>query len=161
MQHTISILVANKFGVLSRVSGLFSGRGFNIDSLTVAETHDPSVSRMTIVTRGNDQIIEQITKQLHKLIDVIKVTDLTGGDFIGRELALIKVQVTAETRAELLGIVDIFRCKVVDVSQKSYTLEVTGDLNKLEAIIEILRPMGIMELIRTGRVAVARAARGK
>ena len=161
MQHTISILVANKFGVLSRVSGLFSGRGFNIDSLTVAETQDPSVSRMTIVTRGNDQIIEQITKQLHKLIDVIKVTDLTGGDFIGRELALIKVQVTAETRAELLGIVDIFRCKVVDVSQKSYTLEVTGDLNKLEAIIEILRPMGIMELIRTGRVAVARAARGK
>jgi acetolactate synthase-1/3 small subunit len=161
MQHTISVLVANKFGVLSRVSGLFSGRGFNIDSLTVAETQDPSVSRMTIVTRGNDQIIEQITKQLHKLIDVIKVTDLTGGDFIGRELALIKVQVTAETRAELLGIVDIFRCKVVDVSQKSYTLEVTGDLNKLEAIIEILRPMGIMELIRTGRVAVARAARGK
>ena len=161
MQHTISILVANKFGVLSRVSGLFSGRGFNIDSLTVAETQDPSVSRMTIVTRGNDQIIEQITKQLHKLIDVIKVTDLTSGDFIGRELALIKVQVTAETRAELLGIVDIFRCKVVDVSQKSYTLEVTGDINKLEAIIEILRPMGIMELIRTGRVAVARAARGK
>lgn len=161
MQHTISILVANKFGVLARVSGLFSGRGFNIDSLTVAETQDPSVSRMTIVTRGNDQIIEQITKQLHKLIDVIKVTDLTGRDFIGRELALIKVQVTAETRAELLGIVDIFRCKVVDVSQKSYTLEVTGDLNKLEAIIEILRPMGIMELIRTGRVAVARAARGK
>ena len=161
MQHTISILVANKFGVLARVSGLFSGRGFNIDSLTVAETQDPSVSRMTIVTRGNDQIIEQITKQLHKLIDVIKVTDLTGGDFIGRELALIKVQVTAETRAEILGIVDIFRCKVVDVSQKSYTLEVTGDLNKLEAIIEILRPMGIMELIRTGRVAVARAARGK
>jgi acetolactate synthase-1/3 small subunit len=161
MQHTISILVANKFGVLSRVSGLFSGRDFNIDSLTVAETQDPSVSRMTIVTRGNEQIIEQITKQLHKLIDVIKVTDLTGGDFIGRELALIKVQVTAETRAELLGIVDIFRCKVVDVSQKSYTLEVTGDLNKLEAIIEILRPMGIMELIRTGRVAVARAARGK
>lgn len=161
MQHTISILVANKFGVLSRVSGLFSGRGFNIDSLTVAETQDPSVSRMTIVTRGNEQIIEQITKQLHKLIDVIKVTDLTGGDFIGRELALIKVQVTAETRAEILGIVDIFRCKVVDVSQKSYTLEVTGDLNKLEAIIEILRPMGIMELIRTGRVAVARAARGK
>jgi len=161
MQHTISILVANKFGVLSRVSGLFSGRGFNIDSLTVAETHDPSVSRMTIVTRGNDQIIEQITKQLHKLIDVIKVTDLTGGDFIGRELALIKVQATAENRAELLGIVDIFRCKVVDVSQKSYTLEVTGDLNKIEAIIEILRPMGIIELIRTGRVAVARAARGK
>ena len=161
MQHTISILVANKFGVLSRVSGLFSGRGFNIDSLTVAETQDPSVSRMTIVTRGNDQIIEQITKQLHKLIDVIKVTDLTGGDFIGRELALIKVQATAENRAELLGIVDIFRCKVVDVSQKSYTLEVTGDLNKIEAIIEILRPMGIKELIRTGRVAVARAARGK
>ena len=161
MQHTISIMVANKFGVLSRVSGLFSGRGFNIDSLTVAETMDPSVSRMTIVTRGNEQIIEQITKQLNKLIDVIKVSDLTGGSCIERELALIKVQATADNRAELLGVVDIFRCKVVDVGPKSYTLEVTGDLDKVDAIIELLRPLGIKEIVRTGRVAIARASRGR
>lgn len=157
MQHTISVLVANKFGVLSRVSGLFSGRGFNIDSLTVAVTQDPNVSRMTIVTRGDDQIVEQITKQLNKLIDVIKVSDLTGGSFIERELALIKVQATGENRAELLGIVDIFRCKVVDVGPRSYTLEATGDAGKIQAIIEILRPLGIKEIVRTGRVAVARA----
>jgi len=159
MQHTISVLVANKFGVLSRVSGLFSGRGFNIDSLTVAETQDADVSRMTIVTRGDDKIIEQITKQLNKLVDVIKVTDLTGKNFIDRELVMMKVQVTADTRAELLGIVDIFRCKVVDVSPKSYTLEATGDAGKIQAIIEILRPLGIKELVRTGKVAIGRAGR--
>jgi acetolactate synthase-1/3 small subunit len=159
MQHTISVLVANKFGVLSRVSGLFSGRGFNIDSLSVAETQDPTVSRMTIVTRGDDQIVEQITKQLNKLIDVIKVNDFTGQKFVERELALIKVQATTSTRAELLGIVDIFRCKVVDVSPKTYTLEITGDINKIEAIIEILKPLGVKEIVRTGRVAIARAGR--
>jgi acetolactate synthase-1/3 small subunit len=159
MQHTISVLVANKFGVLSRVSGLFSGRGFNIDSLSVAETQDPTVSRMTIVTRGDDKIVEQITKQLNKLIDVIKVSDLTDQKFVERELALIKVQATASTRAELLGIVDIFRCKVVDVSPKTYTLEITGDVNKILAIIEILKPLGIKEIVRTGRIAIARAGR--
>ena len=159
MQHTISVLVANKFGVLSRVSGLFSGRGFNIDSLSVAETQDAAVSRMTIVTRGDEQIIEQITKQLNKLIDVIKVTDHTGERVIERELALIKVHASAENRAELLGIVDIFRCKIVDVSSKTYTLEVTGDLDKLSAIVEILRPLGIKEIVRTGRIAIARAGR--
>ncbi len=159
MRHTISVLVANKFGVLSRVSGLFSGRGFNIDSLTVAETQDPSVSRMTIVTRGDEQIIEQITKQLNKLVDVIKVSDLTGVNFIDRELVLIKVQATAENRAELLGIVDIFRCKVVDVSSRSYTLEATGDAGKIQAVIEILRPLGIKELVRTGKVAIGRDGR--
>jgi acetolactate synthase-1/3 small subunit len=159
MQHTISVLVANKFGVLSRVSGLFSGRGFNIDSLSVAETQDPTVSRMTIVTRGDDRIVEQITKQLNKLIDVIKVSDLTDQKFVERELALIKVQATASTRAELLGIVDIFRCKVVDVSPKTYTLEITGDVNKIQAIIEILKPLGIKEIVRTGRIAIARAGR--
>jgi len=159
MQHTISVLVANKFGVLSRVSGLFSGRGFNIDSLTVAETQDPEVSRMTVVTRGDDKIIEQITKQLNKLVDVIKVSDLTGKNFIDRELILIKVQANAENRAELLGIVDIFRCKVVDVSAKSYTLEATGDAGKIQAIIEILRPLGIKELVRTGKVAIGRGGR--
>jgi acetolactate synthase-1/3 small subunit len=156
MRHTISVLVENKFGVLARIAGLFSGRGFNIDSLTVAETQDPSISRMTIITRGDDRIIEQVTKQLHKLINVLKVSDLTGRSFIERELALIKVRATADNRAELLGIVDIFRCKVVDVSPKTYTLEVTGDQDKIEAIVEILRPLGIIELIRTGKVAVAR-----
>ncbi len=159
MQHTISVLVANKFGVLARVAGLFSGRGFNIDSLSVAETQDPAMSRMTIVTRGDDRIIEQINKQLNKLIDVVKVIDLTGQKFVERELALITVQATKETRAELLGIVDIFRCKVVDVSSRSYTLEVTGDFDKIEAIIEILKPLGIREIARTGRVAIARAGR--
>jgi acetolactate synthase-1/3 small subunit len=159
MQHIISVLVENKFGVLSRVSGLFSGRGFNIDSLSVAETQDPSVSRMTIVTRGDDKIIEQITKQLNKLIDVIKVNDFTDQKFVERELALIRVQATASTRAELLGVVDIFRCKVVDVSPKTYTLEITGDVNKIEAIIEILKPLGIKEIVRTGRIAIARAGR--
>jgi len=159
MQHTIAVLVANKFGVLARVAGLFSGRGFNIDSLSVAETQDPQVSRMTIVTRGDDKIIEQITKQLNKLIDVIKVIDLTGEKFVERELALIKVLATKETRAELLGVVDIFRCKVVDVSSRSYTIEVTGDQDKIDAITEILRPLGLKEIVRTGRVAVARAGR--
>jgi len=159
MQHTISVLVTNRFGVLSRVSGLFSGRGFNIDSLSVAVTQDPTVSRMTIVTRGDDKIIEQITKQLNKLVDVIKVSDFTDQKFVERELALIKVQATTATRAELLGIVDIFRCKVVDVSPKTYTLEITGDYEKVEAIIEILKPLGIKEVVRTGRVAIARAVR--
>ena len=159
MQHTIAVLVTNRFGVLSRVSGLFSGRGFNIDSLSVAVTQDPTVSRMTIVTRGDDKIIEQITKQLNKLVDVIKVSDFTDQKFVERELALIKVQATTATRAELLGIVDIFRCKVVDVSPKTYTLEITGDYEKVEAIIEILKPLGIKEVVRTGRVAIARAVR--
>jgi acetolactate synthase-1/3 small subunit len=160
MQHTISVLVSNKFGVLARVAGLFSGRGFNIDSLSVAETHDPSASRMTIVTRGDDRIIEQITKQLNKLIDVIKVSDFTESPYVERELALIKVQVTKETRAELLGVVDIFRCKVVDVSPKTYTIEATGDSQKLKAIIDILRPLGLRDVVRTGRIAVPRTGSG-
>jgi acetolactate synthase-1/3 small subunit len=159
MRHTISVLVENKFGVLARVAGLFSGRGFNIDSLTVAETLDPTVSRMTIVTRGDDAIIEQITKQLNKLVDVIKVSDFTGEDFVERELAMIKVHASAENRAELLGIVEIFRCKVVDVAPRSYTLEVTGDNNKIQALLDLLAPLGVKEVVRTGRVAIARAGR--
>jgi acetolactate synthase-1/3 small subunit len=156
MRHTISVLVKNEFGVLSRVSGLFSARGFNIESLTVAETLDPLFSRMTIVTEGNDQIIEQILKQLRKLIDVIKVSDLTGKDFVERELALIKVKAEETTRAEVLRTVDIFRSKVVDVTSKTYTIEVTGTEDKIVAMIDLLRPMGIREIIRTGRVAVPR-----
>jgi acetolactate synthase-1/3 small subunit len=160
MQHTISVLVENKFGVLARIAGLFSGRGFNIESLCVAETQDPSVSRMTVVTRGDDPIIEQITKQLNKLVDIIKVSDLTGKEFVDREMALIKVHVSNENRSEILGIVDIFRCKVVDASPRSYVLEVTGDQPKIEAIINILKPLGIKEVVRTGKVAIARGQKG-
>ncbi|MFQ5900874.1 MAG: acetolactate synthase small subunit [Thermodesulfobacteriota bacterium] len=157
MRHTISILVDNEFGVLSRVAGLFSGRGFNIESLCVAETMDPKVSRMTIVTSGNDQIIEQITKQLHKLINVIKVIDLTGSDYVEREIVLIKVATDANSRAEVLRIVDIFRGKIVDVSTKYYTIEITGNENKLKAILDLLRPFGIREIVRTGKIAMARS----
>lgn len=156
MRHTLSVLVENKPGVLSRVAGLFSGRGFNIESLSVAETLDSTVSRMTIVTRGNDQIIEQITKQLNKLINVIKVVDFVNGDFVNREMALIKVSVTESNRSELLNIVDIFRGKVVDVSPQAYAIEVTGDENKIQAIIDLLKPMGIKEIARTGSVAMTR-----
>ena len=156
MRHTISALVKNEFGVLSRVSSLFSARGYNIESLTVAETLDPEFSRMTIVTEGNDQIIEQILKQLRKLIDVVKVSDLTGKDFVERELALIKVTAEEKTRAEVLRVVDIFRGKVVDVTQKTYTIEVTGTQEKILAMVNLLKPMGIREIIRTGRVAIPR-----
>ena len=156
MRHTISVLVENQFGVLSRVSGLFSGRGFNIESLTVAETLDPTVSRMTIVSRGNDQIIEQITKQLNKLVSVIKVSDLTGKSHVERELVLIKVATDPENRAEVLRIVDIFRGKVVDVTPQSYTIEISGDEEKITGIINLLKPIGIREVVRTGKVAMLR-----
>lgn len=156
MRHTISVLVTNEFGVLSRISGLFSGRGFNIESLTVAETLEPAVSRMTIVTRGDDKVVEQINKQLNKLISVLKVHDFTGEEHIERELALVKVSSNKENRAEILSIVDIFRAKVVDVSPRSYTIEVTGDEEKIRAITELLRPFGIKEFVTTGRIAMAR-----
>ncbi len=160
MKHTISVLVENEFGVLARVSGLFSGRGFNIESLSVAPTLDPSISRMTIVTRGDDQILEQITKQLNKLINTIKVIDFTGQDYIEREMALIKVTAEEETRAEILRIADIFRGKVVDVTARSYTIEVTGAPAKIDAIVELLRPMGIKELVRSGPVVLGRGPKG-
>ncbi|MEK6599669.1 MAG: acetolactate synthase small subunit [Deltaproteobacteria bacterium] len=157
MRHTLSVLVDNEFGVLSKVSGLFSGRGFNIESLCVAETLDLKVSRMTIVTTGDDQIVEQITKQLNKLINVIKVSDLTAEEHIERELAMIKVNVDAKDRAEILSIVDIFRAKVIDVSPITYTIEMTGDNEKVKAIMELLKPFGIKEIVRTGKIAVARS----
>lgn len=160
MRHTISVLVENEFGVLSRVAGLFSGRGFNIDSLSVAPTLEDGMSRMTIVTRGDDQILEQITKQLNKLIDVIKVIDFTDEAVIERELALVKVSAEDEKRAEVLRIVDIFRAKIVDVTPKSYTIEATGAPAKIDAILELLRPLGLKELVRTGAVAIGRGARG-
>lgn len=160
MQHTISVVVENEFGVLARVSGLFSGRGFNIDSLSVAPTNDESLSRITITTRGDDAILEQITKQLNKLVDVIKVLDFSDGSAIERELALIKVTAEDESRAEVLRIVDIFRAKIIDVTPKSYTIEATGNPAKINAILDLLRPLGLKELVRTGSVAIGRGAKG-
>lgn len=156
MRHTISLLVENKFGVLSRVAGLFSGRGYNIESISVGETMDTKISQMTIVTSGDDQIIEQITKQLNKLIDVIKVTDMVEHDHVEREMILIKVSPRQEKKFEVIELTNIFRGKVVDSSEKTFTIEVTGDEKKIEAFINIMRPIGIKELIRTGKVAIAR-----
>jgi acetolactate synthase-1/3 small subunit len=156
MRHTISVLVENKFGVLSRISGLFSGRGYNIESLSVGETTDPNISVMTIVTVGDDGIIEQITKQLNKLIDVIKVVDMTELDHVEREMVMIKVSPRQEDKAEVLRIAEIFRGRIVDSSQKTYTIEVTGEEKKIEAFVELLRPMGIKEFVRTGKIAIAR-----
>jgi acetolactate synthase-1/3 small subunit len=160
MKHTITVMVENEFGVLSRVAGLFSGRGFNIDSLSVAPTNDETISRMTIVTRGDDQILEQISKQLNKLIDVIKVIDFTEGEAIEREMAIVKVSAEDAGRAEVLRIADIFRAKIIDVTPKSYTLEVTGSPAKIGAILELLRPLGLKELVRTGPVAIGRGSKG-
>ena len=157
MKHTLSVLLRNKPGALSRVTGLFSGRGFNIESLCVAETFDPQVSCLTVVTRGEAAIIEQITKQLHKLIDVIKISDVSEGEFVEREMVLIRVKAEASTRAEVLRIIDIFRGKVVDVSPNSYALEITGADSKIKAVIDILRPLGIKEIVRTGKIAMMRA----
>ncbi|WP_447968647.1 acetolactate synthase small subunit [Nitrospira sp. M1] len=156
MEHIISLSIENKFGSLSRVAGLFSGRGFNIESLSVAPTLDPSISMMTIVTSGEERIIEQILKQLNKLIDVIKVVDISESEYVERETALIKVHTRPEDRAEALRIADIFRANVVDSSPMSYTIEVTGDIRKVQAIINLLQPLGIKELVRTGRVAIGR-----
>lgn len=156
MRHTISVLVENKFGVLSRVSGLFSGRGYNIESLSVGETIDPQISTMTIVTTGDDQIIEQITKQLNKLIDVIKVTDMKELEHVEREMVLVKVAPKQQDKAEVLSLTEIFRGRIVDSSQKTYTIEITGDEKKIEAFIELMKPMGIKEFVRTGKVAIAR-----
>lgn len=154
--HVLSLLVDNEPGVLSRIVGLFSGRGFNIESLCVAETTEPGISRITIVTKTNAPVVEQIKKQLNKLINILKVYELTGQDFVQREMALIKVTAKPEHRAEILRIVDIFRCKVVDVGQEHYTIEVTGDQGKLAAIISLLKPLGIKEIAKTGIIALFR-----
>src|SRR5919108_6028294 len=160
-KHTIAVLVENKFGVLSRVAGLFSARGYNIESLSVGETLDPTVSRMTIVVSGDEFIIEQVMKQLHKLIDVIKVSDLTDDSHVERELVLIRVNAEPQHRAEILRTADIFRARVIDVTPASFTLEATGDEGKIEALIELLRPMGIQELVRTGKVAIGRGPKAR
>lgn len=161
MKHTISVLLQNQPGVLSRVTGLFSGRGFNIESLCVAETLDPEVSCLTVVSRGDNAIIEQITKQLHKLINVIKVTDISGHDYVEREMVLVRVNAESHTRAEVLRIVDIFRGKVVDVSARSYAIELTGNATKINAVIELLKPIGIKEIVKTGTIAMARVNKNK
>ncbi len=160
MRHTITILVENEFGVLTRVAGLFSARGYNIESLNVAETTDPTVSRMTLVTRGDEAIIEQIKKQLNKLIPVIKAEDISHAEHMERELMLVKVKAVEKTRAEVLRMAEVFRANVVDVSDASYTLELTGKAGKLEAFLRMLSPHGIIEMTRTGPVGMRRGAKG-
>ena len=155
-KHILSILVDNEPGVLSRISGLFSGRGYNIESLNVAETVNPRISRITLVTKADPRVIEQIEKQLNKLINVTKVHDLTDKKFVQRELALIKIAAKPEHRAEILRIVDIFRCKVVDIGADHYTIEVTGDEGKMEAILNLFKPIGIKEIAKTGIIALFR-----
>lgn len=156
MRRVLSVLVENEPGVLSRVAGLFSGRGFNIESLNVAPTLEEGVSHMTITTRGDEQIIEQIVKQLRKLVTVIKVVDFEGMSAVEREMMMIKVHAEESKRGEVLRIADIFRCKVVDVSLVDLTLEATGDYGKLRAIIQLLQKFGIKELARTGTLSVRR-----
>ena len=156
MKHTISVLVENKSGVLARVAGLFSGRGYNIDSLNVAETEDATISRMTIAARGDDRILEQITKQLNRLVDVIKVSDLTSEDHVERELVMLKVSAQPGIRSEIIHIADIFRANIVDVSQEALIIAVTGDEDKITAMINIMRPYGIKEIARSGKVAISR-----
>ena len=156
MRHTISVLVENKFGVLTRVAGLFSGRGYNIDSLNVAPTQNPDTSRMTIVTVGDDATLDQIVKQLNKLVNVIEVTDFRENEFIDRELVLIKVGVDSKTRAEIMQITDIFRAKIVNVEPKNLAIEITGNESKVEKFIDLMKTFGILELTRTGKIALPR-----
>jgi acetolactate synthase-1/3 small subunit len=156
MRHIISVLVENEFGVLAKVSGLFSGRGFNIESLCVAETTDPTVSRITLVTSGDDRVLEQVTKHLNKQVNVIRVSDFSNASHVKRELVLVKVSADERTRGEVLSVVNIFRGKVVDVASSSYVVEVTGSEEKIGAFVEVLKPFGILEIVRTGVVAMFR-----
>ncbi|MCZ7363026.1 MAG: acetolactate synthase small subunit [Candidatus Methanoperedens sp.] len=159
MKHTLAVLVENKPGVLTRVAGLFSRRGFNIESLAVGVTENPDISRMTIVVTGDDRVLEQVEKQLNKLIDVIRVSDIPVEESVNRELALIKVGVDSSSRAEVMQIVDVFRAKIVDVGSKSLIVEVTGDESKINAIEQLLRQFGVKEMVRTGKVAMNRGAK--
>ena len=154
MQHTLSVLVENKFGVLSRIAGLFSGRGFNIKSLSVGETQDPTISRMTIVVDGDDAVLEQVNKQLNKLIDVIKVQDFANKTFVETELVLLKLHCNSKNRSEIIQIVDIFNGKIMDVTEKSIIIEATGSSDKIQSFINLLKPFGIKEMATTGRVAL-------
>jgi acetolactate synthase I/III small subunit len=156
MKHTISVTVENKFGVLARVSGLFSSRGYNIDSLAVGETNKPSVSHMTIVVHGDDRVLDQVIKQLNKLVDVIEVTDLPDGTYVARELCLIKVKCDPGARSEILEVASVFRAKVIDIGHTALTIQITGTEDKVEAFIKLMEPYGIVELVRTGKVAMLR-----
>ena len=156
MRHTISVLVEDKFGVLTRVAGLFSGRGYNIDTLNVAPTQDPNTSRMTIVTRGDDATLDQIVKQLNKLVNVLEVRDFREGEFVDRELVLVKVSVDSKSRSEIMQITDIFRAKIVDVQPASLTIELTGNESKVEKFLDLMRTFGVIDLTRTGRIALPR-----
>lgn len=158
-KHTLSILVENRQGVLAKIASLIAAKGYNIDSLSVAETLDPSVSRMTLSVRGDEWVMEQVVKQLHRLIDVIKVVDLTDEEHVGREMMFIKVNAEPQNRAEILRVAEIFRGRVVDVTPTTYTLEVTGEEGKLQAILELLQPFGIQEVVRSGKLAIARGSK--
>ena len=160
MRHIISMLLENESGALSRVAGLFSARGYNIESLSVAPTEDPTLSRMTLVTAGSDEVIEQITKQLNKLVDVVKLQDLTEGLHIEREMLLIKVSAVGGMREEVKRLVDIFRGHVIDVTDRAYTIELTGTVSKLDAFIDALRGVGIVEVVRSGVLGIARGDKG-
>lgn len=155
-KHTLSVLVENKFGVLARIATIIAGRGFNIDSLAVGETEDPTTSRMTIVFQGDERTIDQVKKQLNRLVDVITVQDLTRGEFIDRELMLVRVTVTAKNRAEVMDIAQSLKAKVDDVGTKSLVLQIVGDTAKIHSALELLKPYGIQEIVRTGRIAMAR-----
>jgi acetolactate synthase-1/3 small subunit len=159
MRHTISVWVRNQHGVLARVSGLFAARGYNIDSLVVGVTDNPKVSRMTIVVKGDDRVIDQLDKQLNKLVDVIRVEDLTATDFIARDLALLKVKADPASRSHILEVAQCFGAKIVDVALKSLTLEVTGKEAKVDALVQLLKPYGLVEMVRTGEVAIFRGKR--
>ena len=161
MLHTISVLVDNHFGVLARISGLFSARGYNIESLCVGITEDPTISRMTVVVQGDDNVLQQIVNQLNKMVEVIKVLDLTQESYVERELVLIKTEADAKRRTELLEITNIFRAKVVDMSPEAVIIEVTGSQDKIQAFVDMVRPFGIQEVARTGRIALARSMNGK
>ena len=158
-KHTLSVTVENKPGVLTRVATLFRRRGYNIDSLTVGTTENPDVSRMTIVVEGDDRIMEQVTKQLYKLVDVINIIDLTEEKSVDRELVLVKVKADTNNRAEIVQIVDIFRARIVDIGRSSLIIEATGDAGKIDAIEDSLKPFGIIELVRTGKIAMVRGSR--
>jgi len=160
MKHLISVEVENRFGILARIASLFSARGFNIDSLAVGETEDSTISRITMVVPGDDQVIEQVIKQLRKLIDVIRVVDLTGQPTVTRELILVRVNAKGKDRDEVMRLAQIFRARIVDVHPESFTLEVTGDEGKIKGILTLLKPFGIKKLVRTGKVALPRETKG-
>jgi acetolactate synthase-1/3 small subunit len=156
MRHTISVLVENKFGVLTRITSMFSGRGYNIDTLNVGPTHDDAVSRMTLVVTGDDKTVDQVTKQLNKLVEVISVEDYREGQYIDRELIMIKVKVDSKSRAEIMQICDIFRAKIVDVQPKNLTIELTGNESKVSKFVGLMNNFGVIDLSRTGKIALPR-----